>query len=211
MYLPVYDERHRAIMVPREKEKFHQKGIREHLLCDQCEQIISALETYAAPIVKAIQNLDIKGLGEQYIVNSIQYADFKLFQLSLLWRASIASVSMFQNFDIGHHSDIIRKMLLSKKPGMPDEYGCVMFIMTDTKNIQQAIWSPVIDEIDGHTCFRFLTGRIFWFYFLQKSYPPSVINFFLHSSGTLRLVKSPWSEETVIKRLVGECAKPYVQ
>jgi len=211
LYLPTYDENHRALMIPKGKERYEQKGIREYLLCGDCDgTIIGKWETYASPIIKSIQDLNITQLGDQYIIRDIQYADFKLFQLSLLWRASVASVKMFENIDIGNHEDFVRKMLLSKEPGLPDQYGCMMFVLNKTEYVHKTIWSPVEDTVDGYTCFRFLTGRILWYFFLPDAYPKDARNFFLSSEGTLHLVKAPWSETTIIKRLSSIVAHNFV-
>jgi hypothetical protein len=209
LYLPVYDEIHRASMIPGSKEKYPQKGVREYLLCDCCEGVLNKFETYSSPIIKSIQDLNLSKLGKQYIICDVQYTEFKLFQLSLLWRASVASSEMFESFDIGNHEDIIRKMLLSKKPGMPDQYGCVMILLGKPIYIHKIIWSPVEDEIEGYTCYRFLTGRIFWYFFLPEAYPKYVGSFFLSSEGILRLVKAPWSEKVVIQRIAGIIAGEY--
>lgn len=198
-------------MIPRGKEKYPpQKGIREYLLCSDCDgKVIGKWETYASPIIKSIQDLNITQDGDQYIIPDVQYTDFKLFQLSLLWRASVASVSMFKNINIGQHEEIVQKMLFSKNPGTPEKYGCMMFVLDDTRYLQKTIWSPVEDTIDGFTCYRFLTGRIFWYFFLPDAYPKDAKNFFLSTEGILRLVKAPWSEETVIRRIAGVVAEEY--
>jgi len=210
LYHPTYVENHRFLMIPRGKETYPQKGIREYLLCGDCDgTIIGKWERYASPIIKSIQDLNITQLGDQYIIRDIQYADFKLFQLSLLWRASVASVNMFENINIGNHEDVVRKMLFSKNPGLPDQYGCMMFVLNETKYVHKTIWSPVEDTIDGYTCYRFLTGRIFWYFFLPEAYPRDAGSFFLSSEGTLRLVKAPWSEEVVVQRIAGIVAGKY--
>lgn len=211
VYLPTYNENHRAIMIPKGKSKYEQKGIREYLLCDDCDnRIIGKWESYSSPIIKSIQDLNFTQNGGEYIVQNVQYADFKLFQLSLLWRASIASVKMFENINIGkQHEEIIRKMLLYNDSGAPDQYGCMMFVLSSTNFLQKTIWSPVEDIVDGFTCYRFLTGRIFWYFFLPQAYPKDAEKFFLNSKETLHLVNAPWSEETVIKRIAGNVAEKY--
>ena len=211
MYLPTYDENHRAIMTPKGKSKYEQKGLREYLLCSDCDKtIIGKWETYSSPIVKAIQDLDITQNGDEFIVPNIEYADFKLFQLSLLWRASIASIQMFEKINIGkYHEEVIRKMLLSKDPSKPDQYGCIILVIDNAKQLQKTISSPVEDHIDEFTCYRFLTGRIFWLFFLSEAYPRDAGNFFITPGGTLRLLKAPWSEETIIKRTMGTVATKY--
>ena len=100
LYLPTYDDNHRALMIPRGKGKFEQKGLREYLLCKDCDgTIIGKWETHSSPIIKSIQDLNITQLGDQYIIHDVKYCDFKLFQLSLLWRASVATVKMFENIE----------------------------------------------------------------------------------------------------------------
>jgi hypothetical protein len=211
MYLPTYDENHRAVMIPKGKNKYEQKGLREYLLCSDCDRtIIGKWETYSSPIVKSIQGLNITQNGDQFAVPNVEYANFKLFQLSLLWRASITSVQMFDGINIGnHHEEVIRKMLFSKDPGKPDQYGCIMFVLDNASQLQKTIWSPVEDNIDGFTCYRFLTGRIFWYFFLPEAYPRDAGNFFMSLDGILRLVKAPWSEETIMKRIAGTVAERY--
>jgi len=211
MYLPTYDENpRRAATIPEGRNKYEQKGIRENLLRGDCDRtIIGKWETYCSPIIKSIQDLNIIQNGDQYIIHNVQYSNFKLFQLSLLWRASIASVRMFENINIGKHEEIIRKMLLSENPSTPNNYGCMMFVLDDTEHLQKIIWSPVEDNIDGFTCYWFLTGRIFWYFFLPQAYPKDTENFFLTPEGTLRLVKAPWSEATLIKRIADIVAEKY--
>jgi hypothetical protein len=209
-YFPIYDENHRFVKIPRGKDKYEQKGMREYLLCDDCDRrIIGKWETYSSPIIKSIQDLNITPYGDQYVIHNVKYTDFKLFQLSLLWRASVASVEMFKDIHIADHEEIIRNMLLSKNPGLPEQYGCIMFVLDDAVHLQKTIWSPVKDTIDGYTCYRFLTGRIFWYFFLPFAYPKDAESFFLSPEGTLRLVKAPWSETTVIKRVSSIVAEKY--
>lgn len=210
LYLPIYDETHHTfLMIPRGNEKYLlQKGIREYLLCNDCDgKVISKWETYSSPIIKSIQELRINEQGDRYIIPNVQYVEFKLFQLSLLWRTSIASVSMFKHLNIGEHEEVIRKMLSSENPGLPEEYGCMMFVLENTKYLYKTIWSPVEDKIDGHTCYRFLTGRILWYFFMPYEYPKEAKEFFLSTEGILRLVKAPWSEETIIKRIASIVAE----
>jgi len=206
MYFPTYDEHHRSMMISKGKSKYEKKGIREYLLCDICDRtVIGKLETYCSPIIKSIQALNIILNGNQYYVPNVDYAKFKLFQLSLLWRASISSAHMFENINLEkHHEEIIRKMLLSQDPGKPNQYGCIMFLLDNINLLSKIIWSPVKDTIDSFTCYKFFIGRIFWYFFLSEAYPKDVENFFITQEGTIRLVKATWPEEKVIKRLASD-------
>jgi uncharacterized protein YlaI len=82
------------------KRRIEQKGIREYLFCVDCEVQLSKYENYAAEtiyaknlsnkayIVKANQTPDLQYFTYEY--SGFSYSDFKLFQLSLLWRITIS-------------------------------------------------------------------------------------------------------------------------
>ena len=214
MYLEMYDEKHRALIVDSDsttKEQFVQKGEREYLFCSDCEERLSSLETYASPIVKSLLNLEAENASDSYIKTGISYPRFKLFQMSLLWRASVSSIAMFENVSLEAHEETLRKMILSNKPGDPNDYGCLMMLMQNTTYLHKMSWSPVTDEIGGILTYRFLTGRLFWYFFLPEHYPPDAARYFITESGILHVLKAPWSEEEVIRRLAGSIAKARLQ
>jgi hypothetical protein len=210
MYLDLYDGMHRAVKVtsnPDAGEPYMQKGEREFLLCETCEGHLSLFEDYAAPIVKSLLSLTAENTPDAYVVRDVQYQRFKLFQMSVLWRASVASIKMFQHISLGPHEEQLRTMILAGDPGRPDEYGCLMLVMEKTKYLHRIIWSPVTDTIDGQTIYRFQTGRLFWYYFLVDPNLSDVAPYFLDPLGVLRVPKAPWPEEVVIQRLAGRIAE----
>ncbi len=210
MYLEMYDEKHRALKVesdPGTRERFPQKGEREFLFCDDCEGRLGKFENYASPIVKSLLALEVEEDDGTYIVRDINYQSFKLFQMSLLWRASVASIDMFGNIALGSHEERLRKMLLSEDPGPPDQYGCMMVAMQDTKYMHRIIWSPETDQIDGLPVYRFQTGRLFWYFFLPNAIPAGAASHFLTEGGNLQVPKAPWTEEVVMQRLAGPIAE----
>jgi len=90
MYKPMYDSNHRFRAFSREVSEtpqIHQKGLREELLCDDCEQLLANnYENYAAasfyrPAVEAM-----KQPPPGFTLPGFDYHRFKLFLLSLLWR-----------------------------------------------------------------------------------------------------------------------------
>jgi hypothetical protein len=50
-------------------------------------------------------------------INGLDYAMFKLFHLSVLWRAGVSTREEFRNVKLGSHEDVIRQMLLRDDPG----------------------------------------------------------------------------------------------
>jgi hypothetical protein len=212
MYLDMYDDIHRAIKVesdPETGERFLQKGEREHLFCDTCEARLSRFERYCSPIVKSLYLLKVEEEDGTYLVRGVDYKLFKLFQLSLLWRASVASVAMFANIGLGPHDEVLRRAILSEDPGPPDQYACLMMAVPNTRYLHRILWSPETDHIDGITVYRFQTGRLFWFFFLPNQIPLGAEMNFLNEDGVLRVPRAPWPEEVILQRLAGRIAEAH--
>jgi len=185
LYRPLYDEKHRIDVLstrPNQPNKPIQKGIYEKLLCGDCEQKLSIWERYASRLLNGGVDDEV-GLishrkGNSLHLSGIDYLKFRLFQLSILWRASISSHRFFQHVQLGHHhEELIRELLVSDKPGHSWQYGCLMTAITykDAENNQvltDLIYSPEPLKIEGHTMYRFIFGGFVWLYFASSHKPP---------------------------------------
>lgn len=87
LYEDLYDEKHRALVISQKKEKVFQKGLRELLLCQQCETKLSRYEKYAKEIIQKLPKFSRDASGRFLYSKGVDYSRFKLFQLSILWRA----------------------------------------------------------------------------------------------------------------------------
>jgi len=68
----------------------------------------------------------------------IDYKLFKLFQLSLLWRAGVSDRPIFKEVALGRHQEILRRMLLDDDPGESHKYGCIMLAAIT----MESLWTP---------------------------------------------------------------------
>ena len=118
-YEPTYDETNRFVSLsthPRQKPKLFEKGLREYLLCEACEAQFSRYESYAASILRKAG--DYRTPDNHFIViPDFDYARFKLFGLSLIWRFHISRLHMFGDVNLGPHAEKIRSMLVAEDPG----------------------------------------------------------------------------------------------
>jgi hypothetical protein len=141
MYQELYDKNHKLISVnPKEyiKGEGHVKNpssgdYEGDLLCCDCDnKILGTYESYAS---KALFGDDSKfedlPKAENHkgnnrvqfsICKNVDYKNFKLFLLSILWRASISKRDTFQYVSLGPHEEILRKMIYKGNPGEIDEY-----------------------------------------------------------------------------------------
>jgi hypothetical protein len=171
-YKPLYDDIHRYLQFstkPNEKNIYRQKGIWEKLLCENCEQYFSGLEDYARRVLFGGTEIKISQQKGKIVITNLDYAKFKLFQLSLLWRAGATQRSEFSKVSLGPHQDKLRLMLISHNPGEAHKYGC---ILTATPRLSELLnefmMAPDSIKVDGHHCYRFLFGFILWVYFVSS-------------------------------------------
>jgi hypothetical protein len=134
--------------------KYMQTGYTEaNLLCAKCDNVIlSGLERYASNHIyrnpSGISDVTREEYGgDQGLVPYIRYmnldyAQTKLFFLSILWRCHISRNKFFSGVDLGFHSEIIRKMIVENNPGQDDEYEVILIII-DTNDARPS--KSVID------------------------------------------------------------------
>jgi hypothetical protein len=204
-YVSLYDDLHRVMNVPSdEKEKFMQKGEREYLLCQECESKLSKYEGYAAKLIPKIQKFPKDNSGLFVCSDCVDYKQFKIFQLSILWRASVSQRKMFAQVDLGSkHEERIRRMLVDEVPGKSSDYGCFMTLFPDPKNLDKIIWSPLRIRLSGHNGYKFMTGNLMWFFFVTSHAPhPEFQEFFVQESGVLRVWLDVNGEEEVYSNMV---------
>ncbi|NOX36713.1 MAG: hypothetical protein GXO78_04170 [Calditrichaeota bacterium] len=199
-YKPMYDEKHRFNVIPlSEGQKLHfkQKGLREKLLCEDCEVQLSVYEKYVRSVFYGGTGIYITN-GNPLKIEGIDYKKFKLFQLSLLYRAAVSSLDFFQNVALGPHLIKIRNMLLNENPGNKLDYPCfmVMILMEGNKILDGLIYPPQMMRVDAHRVYRFILGGCFWIYFVS-SHTNQVVytEFILDESGKV-LIPLKKAEDT---------------
>jgi len=202
MYSKLYDEMHRTMSISSDKkEKLIQKGVRENLLCQECETKLSKYEGYAVKIINNIPNF-VEDPSEKFFFSSVDYKLFKLFQLSILWRSGVSINQMFANVNLGKHEEKIRLMLVQNDPGKYIDYGCFVMMMPNSQNIDRIIMPPMPERLFGHNGFRFMTGNLFWYFIVSSHKIASVaLPLLLQENGELRIWKAPWSEQEVMSNI----------
>lgn len=166
LYETLYDDKHRLqvlSIIPDQSNWREQKGLRERLLCDSCEQQLSVWEQYACGVLKGGVPLTYRSEGSIIHISGLDYAQFKLFQLSVLWRAGASSLPFFEKVQLGEHAETLRRLLLAGDPGSPSRYGCFMFgLKHESQALTDLITQPERIRLDGHTAYRFVFGGFLW-------------------------------------------------
>jgi hypothetical protein len=174
---PEQPKQGRMLKVPAdtdEKPRQLQKGLRERLLCGRCEQHLNRIgEQYASRVIKRIDETEVS-TGEQYtIVTGVEYRPFKLFLMTQLWRAGVASDAFWKEVRLGPHEERLREMLLQANPGKPHEYACEIFRNRDPGDLagdlaSRAVVQPMVGRSTGHTYYGFIARGYAWRYIVSS-------------------------------------------
>ena len=128
-------------------------------------------------------------------MTGFDYTQFKLFQLSILWRCSVTSIDFFK-IDLGDHSETLMQMILSEDPGEEDDYACnVSAINTPNGILNCLILRDDVFDIQGHKTCRIIFGGFIWhFYVSIDPKPVEVKESFLKKNGNLIILKADFSK-----------------
>jgi hypothetical protein len=200
LYQELYDDQHRHKFLqvstdPAIRPIPRPKGLYEPLLCGQCEEHLNrCVETQGARIVESI--LERLQTAEQDIVMQVDYRAFRLFQLSLLWRASVASRQEFSAVLLGPHEERMRLMLLNNDVGDGEMYPCVVVVPAAHKILRRGIVLPEQLRIDGHLAYRVMARGLWWIYSVSSHPVGPIWPRSLTREGVLRVYwESKWSSE----------------
>jgi hypothetical protein len=134
LYQGVFDETNRTVFQHLEKDshKFYQTGFYDkHILCEHCDNVIlGSLERYASSVfyhANSSDSLRITETREQLDlaimhVQNIDYKKFKLFVLSLLWKAHVSSNAFFKEVDVSQIEPELRSMIFNNNLAEDNNY-----------------------------------------------------------------------------------------
>ncbi len=180
----LYDDKHKINhfsiqdLVDGKKPSLLQSGVHEgNLLYPECDdrRLGDQLEQYAKKAIyrggrlPADQTPDCKNYynaegGEFMICSNLNYTKFKLFLLSILWRASISTKSFFNQINLGAHEEIIRQMIFSNDARQYDDYPILLVsTVSDKAFSSDVVLEPYqgIDKDGMPTCMFIISGFIY--------------------------------------------------
>jgi hypothetical protein len=192
VYKPLYDSNHRFHVLStlqRRSRPVEQKGLREKLLRGCCEQQFSGYEKYAREVLFGGEEITVAHKGKLLEIGLIDYKRFKLFQMSILWRASVSRHPFFSRVNLGPHEERVRNFLRSGDPSTPEKYSCmVIALRSDNGVVTDIIDSPERLRINGHNIYRFVFGAFMWLYFISAhNLPPFLKSVVLSTNGTMKV------------------------
>jgi hypothetical protein len=178
------------------KKRIQQKGVREYLLCQNCETLLSKYEQYAAETLygKNLKNqaylVDAQQTPDEnfflYNYAGFNYQLFRIFLLSILWRIIISE--SFKTPEIAEEKiEALRVAIINENPLNPSDYGCLLQVIKYAKGqlAKGFILSPYTTGQKDEIINILIDGFIFSFYMENQSVKEE--SFFLQTDGTMKI------------------------
>lgn len=204
VFKPCYDDKHRSRqhILPSFKRSLQQKGYREKLLCNDCELRFSRYERYFSNVwygPSALRPALVPPPG--LALSDLDYTRFKLFHLSILWRAGVSKHEAFESVRLGPHAQRIAELLLKNDPGPPHRYPLGVIALSRGKSgnlLEGYVTSLGAKSVDGHTTYFFVFGGCLWWYEVsshRQAWFPNALS----QDGCLMLLSQPFNHVPVIQ------------
>lgn len=205
MYQDLFDENNRMHAIKGKKNSLKQIGYRQtgefdkHILCPCCDnEKLGKLDRYASLILyggypKILENrIGNDGMTYTYCAE-IDYAQFKLFLLSVLWRASISKRTLFSEVQLGPHEEHVREMLLNKDPGTQLKYPCLMLTYLNLKEYpRDVVAQPSRSRVNSGYIYKFLIGGMIYIFFISAHIIPSGLKeVCINLKGEMKIIHTP--------------------
>lgn len=163
------------IEVLRQGNTYAQKSHDEYLLCYECEQSFSVnFENYVITLLlRKPENVHVHLVHEEHndVLVGVDINKLRLFQLSILWRASISSLHFYSKIKLNEiEEETLRSVLFNLDTSSLRYFSCCMsfiFINKTNKSARSAktfIVSPVAEYLNSRTKFIFCFGGVEWIF-----------------------------------------------
>ena len=187
-YEEFYDEKHRLRTFEGDgtvqDRKWMQKGIREYLLCgaregkrEGCEGKLSVWESHAADLLGAGKINPLTVPGRETLEIPIQYEEFKLYGMSLIWRLAVTSHPNFAIGSLGDCQEELRQAIHEGNPLSPEKFPFFVraFLAPDGNFYTDWMSPPMRDEFYGRSAISMVIGGLLYTFVARKPDVPELL------------------------------------
>jgi hypothetical protein len=166
----VFDETGRALAIHGEPRpaRLVQQAFMHRLLCKECEGFLN--DEYEMPFL-AFWRHALPGViwGPNYLLKVPDYGRFKLFLLSVLWRAGVCHEGAFAKVNLADHESTLREMLLRHVPHSMHDFPIMgaLLLVPDSLQVSFAVVSPFKTTWEGSDGYMFSFGGCLWQFILR--------------------------------------------
>jgi len=215
MYQDLYDDKHKIFLLnPYEQAKGEgyvkrpSSGEYEsEILCSECDiKLLGKYEDYARKAIyggqlpanecPTFENYKNQHGIEFTVCKNLNYQKFKIFLLSIVWRAGISSRQFFSVISLGPHEEKIREMIFNGVAGNVDDYPIFIMTFVNDKSVpKDFVAQPQRRRTkDGYNVFIFMIGGLIFVYYVNSinhKLPDYVLSETLRQSNEVNIIHIP--------------------
>jgi len=181
------------------------------MLCADCEQKISRWERYAIEVIRkpGRHKVIVRKTPETWGFFNVDYARFRLFQLSLLFRACVSTRAEFEHYSApAPRLERMRYLLNAQEAPDGNEFPCLMEVLLnplpDSVLCTRLVGAPAPLFYEGRKHQWFVFGGYCW-YFVEPELSPVQLTYESHlqRGGFMKLPalnphEHPWIARTLL-------------
>jgi len=201
LYEELYDAGHSLVALttaqPNLPQRRHKGIYQERFLCADCEGQIGRHEDYVAKAFKS--KVSVVPTPDAIRFTGFDYRHMKLFQMSILWRASASTRDEFHGVALGPRQETLRVMVAADDAGAPSDFPCVVVTnpsMREKFGQELIVTGAMGRDHDGQRVAVFFFGSLFWWFFVSSRASRSHrAPYFLQEDGIFSIIRSddlPW-------------------
>lgn len=205
LYSDLYNAKHQMMGINgqgRRGWKALQNGVKEHLFCEPCEQHFN--EYFEKPFrelwVENFPLLDPWNTDDIHWI-TVNYESFKLFHLSVLYRAGVSTLPTFAAVRLGLHEEKLRQLLLIRNPGEYFQYPVFGYAVVHhkTNRLIQMVSQAQVSRFGGRRCYGIMYGGVEWWVCVASDRNSEFEQIALRRDGRMPFAAVPWNEVSVIQ------------
>jgi hypothetical protein len=176
MFEPLYDDKHRFYQISpiaTKPDRLLQKGLRERLLCDECEQRLSVYENYACHVFFGNAARQPHRTRTGFLFTELNYRPLKLFFMSLLWRMAATSIRQLKSATLGPHLERLRLLILADDAADYLTFPALIVALTfERRHAAGLILPPRHTRVEGQHVWAFVIAGFLFHFFVSNRPPP---------------------------------------
>jgi len=195
-----------------------QTGHFEPLLCHECEGVISKYECrfkelWMDTIPGSFKDRVRREDGDVIQVE-IDWDTFKLFHLSVFWRAMVSEGFKVDNtMSLGPYEVELRERIRNGDPGKPGEFPVIGQLVIHRDNRPHASVTPVAQRegrFYGHYCYFMSYAYCDWFFVVARPGPRWIVDLEAQyrDKGIFCLLTAPFCESALVEYYKTFIGKP---
>jgi hypothetical protein len=215
MYKGIGDDKNRINVIssetPNVKAKVQNGAYEQYILCSDCDNnILSKLERYANNHLysqpyredndKFEQITNIHGINV-IRCKHLDFSGYKLFLESLLWRASVSTHGLFQNFKLSNEQEeMLRNSIYSSTPLEVDDFLCMITTHPDNEQVETDL--VFVNDTKPNKVSFFINQFIYLFYLDKNLVDEALKEVAINKNNSMGIAKLPNGEWAKIRASV---------